>query len=222
MKRIIVIAAIVGLMLPLAVSHQAEAALFEINLDFNYSGSDDPQGDPPWLTAIFEDISLDTVKLTLDAGNLVGVDEFVSDWLFNVDVVNPVSLSWSYDSSSSTGPEADISASQNGESLPPATGFDIELGFNPSNADDGGLRFDAGEQVVYTVSGPNLDAESFNSFNMGGNFLSVAHVQGIDGPFGSGKIAASGIKDIPEAASILSLGVGILGLCLVARRKRLR
>jgi hypothetical protein len=68
-----------------------------------------------------------------------------------------------------------------------------------------------------------LNAESFNFTNEGGNFLSAAHVQGI-GPSGddSGWIAATGTTDIPEAASVLSLGLGILGIGLIASRKRFR
>lgn len=230
MKKAILFAALCCLVL-LSIGSNAEAVSF--GLDFEYSGAFDPQGEKPWLTATFDDVLTNEVQLKMDATKLVG-SEFVSGWYFNLDdSINPLNLSFTYDGNASEGgPEADsISTSQNGLSAGPASGFDLAFNFKTSNSNGGASRFGAGETVVYSIifndPDPNdtiiLNAQSFDFKNAGGNFLSAAHVQGI-GPSGenSGWIAATSTTDIPEAASLLSLGLGILGIGLVARKKRLR
>jgi hypothetical protein len=214
----------------------ASAYAVSFGLEIEYTGAFEPEGPMPWLAATFEDTGTNEVTLTMDATNLRG-SEFVGGWYFNVDetfLPDPLALDFDYQS----GPIASVARGANrfmaGNNL--GDGFDIRFNFpQPS-----GSRFGAGQISIYEISinptfgldpdGQPLDglvAESFNFVNeprIGtGTFFSAAHVQGI-GPSGddSGWIAATGTTDIPEAASVLSLGLGILGIGLIARKRRFR
>ncbi len=69
--KIIFVAFLVMLLSPVVVK-----ADFILTLDFEFSGAQSPEGDPPWLTATFEDIYINglhtnKVGLTLSAVGLV-------------------------------------------------------------------------------------------------------------------------------------------------------
>jgi hypothetical protein len=220
MKRIILFAASISLVLMLAMSSAADTITFELN--FEYSGASEPAGPLPWLTATFKDLGTNSVELTMAATNLVG-SEFVSGWYFNVDPKFNATFLVNEDDYDSGIKAESITGSNNGLKAGPASGFDLVFDFPTSNGKGGDLRFGAGDESVYVIEAKDLTAASFDFTNEGGNFLSAAHVQGI-GPKGedSGWIAARRTTDIPEAASLISLGLGILGIGLVARKKRLK
>jgi hypothetical protein len=203
------------------VSASAHALSYGLNIE--YTGASEPEGQRPWLTATFEDAGTNTVTLTMDATNLVD-NEFVGKWFFNMDdaVVTDPFLVFTHVSGPATPPSFGLNNKDAAGAQ--GAGFDILFDFPQNN----GNRFGTGETSVYRVeltndSSSTLMAESFNFTNEAGNFYSAAHVQGI-GPTGddSGWIAATSTSDIPEAKSILSLGLGILVLGLVAHKRRLR
>jgi len=202
-----------------AASLAGNAHALSFFLETEYTGGAEPVGSLPWLTATFEDTGADTVRLTLDAGNLSGA-EFVAGWYFNYDPIIPLPIIFTYDSGASTGPAAGVSIIQNGHDAggAPGFGFDIFLNFPQSN----GSRFDAGEIVYYDIAGDGLSAASFEFLNAAGNFYSAAHVQAIATPPGSGWIAAGSVPQIHEPATLILLGLGLFGCGIAARRKLTR
>ncbi len=190
-------------------------------LDTTISG-DTPSGN---LEATFTSIDATHVQLTLSAVNLTNPEEFVTGWYFNV--VPTIDLA-----SLSIGPPvvlagdgASVYADNYGTDAFKADGdgyFDLLLAFETSNAGHGVSRFGAGEELTFliTYNGTGVfNDQSFNDFSASGGgagtFLSAAHVQGIDGPEGSGWVAA-----VPEPATILLLGFGLVGLAGIGRKKR--
>lgn len=211
---------IVGLALLCVASVTASALAVNFGLDFEYTGGTRPEGAQPWVQATFEDVvaEVPTVRLTMNATNLIG-SEFVGAWYFNLadEFTTSLSLLINYQS----GPLASVSRGLNsfraGNDL--GDGFDLLFNFPQANGD----RFGAGLTSIFTISANGLTAESFNLVNVPkegtGTFYSAAHVQSIGTSGGSGWIAASDTKQIPEPSILLSLGLGIVGLGLIARKK---
>lgn len=201
-----------------SVTAGAHAVSFGLNVE--YTGGAEPQGAPPWLKATFEDVKAEvpTVQLTMDASGLTD-SEFVGAWYFNL--ADELTTSLSLLINNQSGPLASVSRGLNsfraGNNL--GDGFDLFFDFPQANGD----RFGAGLISTFTISGKGLSAESFNLVNVPkegtGTFYSAAHVQSIGSSKGSGWIAASDTKQIPEPSILLSLGLGIVGLGLIARKK---
>jgi hypothetical protein len=207
------------------ISVSAQAVSLSFGLDTRYTGDLEPEGTIPWLTATFTDDNQpdNSVLLTMEAGNLVG-SEFVSQWYFNMDdtlVTDPFLV---FTPVSGTTAPPSFGLNDKDAAGDDGAGFDILFSFDRGNGDGLG----PGETSVYLIeltsdSVLNLNAESFNFTNEAGDFYSVANVRGIDPSVDdSGWIAATTTNDIPEAASILTLGLGILGIGLVVRKRRLR
>jgi hypothetical protein len=199
-------------------AQEATAATLTFQLDIEFSGADEPAGTSPWITATFDDSfgGPNTVRLTMQANNLVDT-EFIDDFLFNFDpALDPTFLSFNAfdDIASSPGVSTGTNAFQaDGDGK-----FDIRFDFPPppGNFDS---KFTTGEQVIFDITfNAAIDVNSFNfqSVEGGGQgtFNSAAHIQGIaPGAGGSGWIG-----QVPEPASGLLLGVGLLALGVRQRR----
>lgn len=192
----------------------AGAATITFELDFEYSGGDEPAGTPPWLVANFEDIGPNQVMLTFDTFGLVA-NEFVTSLFFNLDpALNAEFLSFSF--YGGTGLAATVSLGNDAQNAGGDAGKGFDIQFNWSTAQ--GNRFIADKYIFYMItyfdpSNPDeaISADSFNFFNQGG-FLSAAEIQGI-GPYdGGGWIAA-----VPIPASAWLFTSGILGLAAIRK-----
>lgn len=178
-----------------------------------------PTGTPPFLTASFETVGVDTVQLTMT--NNMPTSNFVDNWLFNTGSASP--LTFTYVSgvvalSATSG--LDFS---NGGSNMKAGLFDIEFHYPSQNSDPN--RFHGGEFSIYTITGSGLTENNFavasvddpGSPPSSGGWMSAGHVQG----FGSGQSGSIGTTQaVPEPASITLLGLGALSLALRRRAAR--
>jgi hypothetical protein len=208
----------------MALSHNARGAII-MSLDDEFSGGTNPAGATPWLTATFQDIGGGTVRLTMDAANLVGT-EFIDEWHFNLNpALTPTSLAFAAVDVSDVG-SVSINTGVDAFQADGDGKFDIQFDF-PSPAGAG--RFTSGESVVYDITYSGVGTFSESSFNFvsapgGGNgsFHTAAHVQGIgaSGSF-SGWIGnespprvETGSDPVPESATfvIWSILIAITGL----------
>jgi hypothetical protein len=215
----------------LVLAPNIKADTITLNLGIEYSGGTAPSGIAPWLTATFIDKDpikvgnslLNVVQLTMDASGLSGT-EFVGEWLFNTTYQS--NLSFVYLSNPNV-PEVTPGFSPNSFSAGPAKGFDILFDFDEAKDD----KFSAGEKVVFDIYGQldmTLLAKDFSTFNEPGTepgvFYSAAHVQntGTDGK-GNGWIGTGGnTTPVPEPATMLLLGAGLIGLGFFGRKQSLK
>ena len=218
MKRLlfhaVLAAAVVGLSVP------ASAATITFDLATVYTG-DAPEGTAPWLRATFTD-NADGVLVTLDS-LLQGEGEFVTDWAFNFEGLPLSVLDGTIDWVS--GAVADVRLADppppNDIAVGPSFNYDVLFAFPTANTGRLGIDFD---QSVYQITADGVTASMFGFLNPGSpQFFSAAHVQGIDGPNGSGHIGDGNGEDneepltpVPEPASFALLGLG--GVMLTVRR----
>jgi hypothetical protein len=207
-------------LLAAAIVAPAQAATVTFNYDLSF-GAVAPDAPAPYATAVLDDGgSAGSVTLTMSvAGTVGGAD--ITQMYFNLDpALDPTLLS--FIRTGGTGPTAANTSISTGTDEYKADGdglYDILFEFPPPPGSDA-AKFNAGEDLVYDITGIGLTASSFNFFSRPdggtGPFRSVARFQstGSDGE-GSDWVAAA-----PVPAAVWLFGSGLLGLVGVARRKR--
>jgi hypothetical protein len=217
--------------IPAALLFAASAASVQAaSVTFNYTqsfGAVPPDGPAPYATATFDDFGgVGSVQLTMQVAPTVGEAD-VTGMYFNLDPsMDPTTLSFTRDSG--TGPSAADTTISTGIDGFKAGGdglYDILFDFPPPPGLNG-ASFNAGEDLVYTITGTGLTASSFNFFGTPGPgdgnpgpYLSVARFQstGPDPFDGSDFVGA-----VPVPAAVWLFGSGLLGIAGIARRKKTR
>jgi len=217
MRRIAAIAALVGL---LSIGGAAHAASITFNLDFEFSGADEPQSlTLPWVTGTIDDSlgGLNTVRLTMSADNLIDT-ESIANFFLNFDPSLDASLlTYSVIDNSASVPNS-ISFGNNLFLADGDGNFDINFDFPPPPGNYAS-RLTAGQSVIYDLTYVSpITASSFDYFSeMGGgqgSYLAAAQIEGIfDNGQGSGWIGA-----VPEPSTGLLLGLGMTLLAASRRR----
>ena len=201
-------------------SLQATAAT--VTFDYTESfGAVSPDGPAPWATSVFDDGgTVGSVTLTMSIPTSVNLAD-VTGMYFNLDPLMDATL-LDFTRVSGTGPTAANTSILTGVDAFQADGdgrYDILFDFPPPPGQQD-ARFNAGEDLVYTITGDGLTASSFNFFAApGGGFgpyLSVARFQQT-GPLQEG---SDWVGAVPVPAAVWLFGSGLLGLVGVARRKR--
>jgi hypothetical protein len=193
------------------VSFTLPASALQMTLDVPFDGTV-PSGFP-------------TVTITQDGANQVLVSmstiplsgtEFVSEWSFNVNLADPTILNFGYVSGiavTSIGTGLDAFKAD-------GDGF-YDIIFNYPTAEAG--RFVAENTSVYRIIANGLTVADFAVGSVGGNkgsFYSATHVQAK----ADGSSVWLGADDtttvlIPEPATMLLLGLGLLGLGIAVRKR---
>lgn len=212
---------------------EATSVLFEYGTVYN-GGT--PTSTQPWLTALFEDVASDTVKLTLKS-SLEVTSEYIDVVGFNDSILGTLAFTYVSSQGAFAVPKLNgvlldtvtpitstIIGAQNSENLVGSGGAKFDFLFEFDNASAN--RFDGViDTLIVTISGEGLTAAGFNVKNDPWNQLSLAHIGGIP-PGNSGAVGVKSVivddepKPVPDGGYTLMLMVfTLMGLGYLRSRK---
>jgi hypothetical protein len=205
------------------LSARSDAYVFHFTEVFSGTG---PSGVDPWADALFEDVAVGTIRLTLSNVGLID-PESVKEFYFNLGPnvgpgLDPDDLTFLNTSSSGDFNLPTISTGVNEFKADGDGKYDILFTFTPGSVTN--EVFGAGESVVYEISGiGTLTVNDFlflsNPSGGHGPFYAAAHIQNTGGDGDSGWIAPNEATIVPEPASGTFLAFGLASLAALFRKK---
>ncbi len=214
MKRLLVLC---GLALCTLLFLPASAPALTFTLDTHFSG-DAPVSSPPWMridvTNISGGVHVDLVNL-LTSG-------FAGEVFLNVNpALNPTLFT--YNALNSVAAASTISVGTNAFKADGDGYFDILFSFPTAAGPD---RFTGGETASYSILYTGLTDSDFAFLSAPdgagqGLFFAAAHIQGGGAEGGSSWVGAEEFSEgqIPEPATLILLGSGMLGLWRVRKQR---